>query len=81
MSVAKEGKVVEQKKSLQTLLDTHEGQKMTWTSLFLTSPTPTVYSSAQSYAGRGLENPKIPPGKVMSIYSIKINPSLVMMRE
>ena len=50
MSVAKEGKVVEQKKSLQTLLDTHEGQKMTWTSLILTSLTPAVYSIAQFWS-------------------------------
>ena len=45
MSVAHEGKVVEQKESLQPLLDTYEGQNMTWTSLFLSSTTPTVYSS------------------------------------
>ena len=44
MLVAKEGKVFEQQKLLQPLLDTHEGTKMTWTSLFLTSPTLTVYS-------------------------------------
>ena len=46
MSVAKEGKFVEQKKLLQPLLDTFEGTKITWISLFFTSPTPTVYSSA-----------------------------------
>ena len=46
MSVAKKGKVVEQKKLLQSLLDTYEGTKITWISLFLTSPTPTVYSTA-----------------------------------
>ena len=46
MSVAKEGKVFEPKKLLQPLLDTSEGTKITWISLFLTSPTPTVYSSA-----------------------------------
>ena len=45
MSVAKEGKVFEQKKLLQPLLDTYEGTKITWISLFLISPTPTVYSS------------------------------------
>ena len=48
MSVAKEGKVFEQKKLLQPLLDTYEGTKITWISLFLTSPTPTVYSIVQS---------------------------------
>ena len=45
MSVAKEGKVFEPKKLLQPLLDTSEGTKITWISLFLTSPAPTVYSS------------------------------------
>ena len=45
MSVAKEGKLFEQKKILQPLLDTYEGTKITWISLFLTSPTPTVYST------------------------------------
>ena len=45
MSVAKEGKVFERKKLLQPLLDTSEGTKITWISLFLTSPTPTVYST------------------------------------
>ena len=45
MSVAKEGKVFEQNKLLQPLLDTSEGTKITWISLFLTSPTPTVYSN------------------------------------
>ena len=51
MSVAKEGKVFEPKKLLQPLLDTSEpseGTKITWISLFLTSPTPTVYSSLHS---------------------------------
>ena len=48
MSVAKEGKVFEPKKLLQPLLDTSEGTKITWISLFLTSPTPTVYSTVQS---------------------------------
>ena len=35
MSVAKEGKVFEPKKLLQPLLDTSEGTKITWISLFL----------------------------------------------
>ena len=48
MSVAKEGKVFEPKKLLIPLLDTSEGTKITWITLFLTSPTPTVYSSVQS---------------------------------
>ena len=47
MPVAKKGKVFEQKKLLQPLLDTYEGTKITWISLFLTSPTLTVYSSVQ----------------------------------
>ena len=47
MSVAKEGKVFEPKKLLQPLLDTSEGTKITWISLFLISPTPTVYSTVQ----------------------------------
>ena len=51
MSVAKEGKVFEQKKLLQPLLDTYEGTKITWISLFLTSPTPTVYSNMHLYIG------------------------------
>ena len=46
LSVAKEGKVFEQKKLLQPLLGTPEGTKMTGTIFFLTSPTLTVYSSA-----------------------------------
>ena len=46
MSVAKEGKIFEPNKLLQPLLDTSEGTKSTWISLFLTSPTPTVYSNA-----------------------------------
>ena len=46
MSVAKEGKVFEPKKLLPALLDTSEGTKITRISLFLTSPTPTVYSIA-----------------------------------
>ena len=49
-SVAKEGKVFEPKKLLIPLLDTSEGTKITGISLFLTSPTPTVYSSAQPKA-------------------------------
>ena len=48
MSVAKEGKVFEPKKLLIPLLDTSEGTKITWISLFLTSPTPTVYSSVHT---------------------------------
>ena len=44
-SVAKEGKVFEQKKLLQPLLGTPEGTKMTGTIFFLTSPTLTVYSN------------------------------------
>ena len=55
MSVAKEGKVFEPKKLLQPLLDTSEGTKITWISLFLTSPTPTVYSSVESSGIVGLE--------------------------
>ena len=50
MSVAKEGKVFEQKKLLQPLLDTYEGTKITWISLFLTSPTPTVYSNVHPFS-------------------------------
>ena len=46
-SVAKEGKVFEQKKLLQPLLGTPEGTKMTGTIFFLTSPTLTVYSNTQ----------------------------------
>ena len=45
--MAKEGKVFEPKKLLIPLLDTSEGTKITWISLFLTSPTPTVYSTVQ----------------------------------
>ena len=48
MPVAKEGKVFEQKNLLQPLLDTHEGTKMLWTSLFLTSLTLTVSSNVDS---------------------------------
>ena len=48
MSVAKEGKVFEPKKLLIPLLDTSEGTKITWISLFLTSPTPTVYSNVHA---------------------------------
>ena len=48
LSVAKEGKVFEQKKLLQPLLGTPEGTKMTGTIFFLTSPTLTVYSTVQS---------------------------------
>ena len=48
MSVAKKGKVFEQNKLLQPLLDTSEGTKITWISLFLTIPTPTVYSSGHA---------------------------------
>ena len=47
LSVAKEGKVFEQKKLLQPLLGTPEGTKMTGTIFFLTSPTLTVYSIVQ----------------------------------
>ena len=47
LSVAKEGKVFEQKKLLQPLLGTPEGTKMTGTIFFLTSPTLTVYSNGQ----------------------------------
>ena len=39
------------KKLLQPLLDTYEGTKITWTSLFLTSLTLTVYSNAHSSFG------------------------------
>ena len=53
MSVAKEGKVFESKRLLQPLLDTSEGTKITWISLFLTSLTPTVYSIGQ--LGLGLK--------------------------
>ena len=48
-SVAKEGKVFEPKKLLIPLLDTSEGTKNTCISLFLTSPTPTVYSTVHSW--------------------------------
>ena len=48
MSLAKKGKVFEQNKLLQPLLDTHDGPKMTCTSLFFTSPTMTVYSIAHT---------------------------------
>ena len=47
LSVAKEGKVFEQKKLLQPLLGTHEGTKITGTILFCTSPTLTVYSTVR----------------------------------
>ena len=49
-SVAKEGKVFEQKKLLQPLLGTPEGTKMTGTIFFLTSPTLTVYSSVEAWS-------------------------------
>ena len=48
LSVAKEGKVFEQKKLLQPLLGTPEGTKMTGTINFLTSPTLMVYSTEYS---------------------------------
>ena len=50
LSVAKEGKVFEQKKLLQPLLGTPEGTKMTGTIFFLTSPTLTVYSNEDSFS-------------------------------
>ena len=61
MSVAKEGKFFEQNKLLQPLLDTHEGTKMTWTSLFLTSPTLTVYSNVQPLILEDIFKPKFLP--------------------
>ena len=49
------------KKILQPLLDTHEGTKMTWTSLFLTSPTLTVYSNVQPLILEDIFEPKFLP--------------------
>ena len=54
LSVAKEGKVFEHKKSLQPLLGTPEGTKMTGTIFFLTSPTLTVYSTGHAFFALGL---------------------------
>ena len=49
------------KKILQPLLDTHEGTKITWTSLFLTSPTLTVYSNVQPLILEDIFKPKFLP--------------------
>ena len=67
MSVAKEGKVFEQKKALQPLLDTSEGTKITWISLFLTSATPTVYSTVDPLSGQ--ESPHMTVLVRVSIWS------------
>ena len=48
MSVAKEGKVFDQKKPLQPFLYTHEGTEMGCIIFFFTSSTLTVYSNVQS---------------------------------
>ena len=48
MSVAKEGKVFDQKKPLQPFLYTHEGIEMGCIIFFFTSSTLTVYSTAHS---------------------------------
>ena len=47
MSVAKEGKVLEQKKLLQPLLGTPEGTEMGCIIFFFTSSTVTVFSNIQ----------------------------------
>ena len=47
MSVAKEGKVFDQKKPLQPFLYTHEGIETGCIIFFFTSSTLTVYSNAQ----------------------------------
>ena len=48
MSVAKEGKVFDQKKPLQPFLYTHEGTEMGCIIFFFTSSTLTVYSKLDS---------------------------------
>ena len=55
MSVAKEGKVFDQKKPLQPFLYTHEGIKMGCIIFFFTSSTLTVYSIGHSGGHRGPE--------------------------
>ena len=52
MSVAKEGKVFDQKKPLQPFLYTHEGIEMGCIIFFFTSSTLTVYSNVHTQIAR-----------------------------